>query len=268
MAISNRSEHHQSSFWPNWHSNPLFTVLFGVLLAYGIVLMGANIRQTLVATNYIGIAERQPATITVNGVGKSSVAPDLAVIDLSIRKTAPTSLEAQNAASEGADTLLAALRALGIAEGDMQTTSVNTYEQWDNSNPPKPYAYSSEYGLTIKVRDQAKTGAVLAAAATAGATNIYGPRFELENQSQISAEARQKAVDDARLQAEQIAQSMGARLGGVVSYSEWNGGYYPYGKGGMMDVAEAADPRVAPAPEIVVGQTEMTVNVTINYALY
>lgn len=265
---SNNSEQKQSAFWPSWHSNPLFTVLLGVALTYGIVLMGANIRQTLVATNYIGIAERQPATITVNGVGKASVTPDLAVIDLAIRKTAPTSLEAQQAASAGAESLLSALRALGVAEADMQTTGVNTYEQWDNSNPPKPYAYSSEYSLTIKVRDQAKTGDVLAAAATAGATNIFGPRFELENQSQISAAARQKAVDDARLQAEQIAQAMGARLGGVVSYSEWSGGYYPYGKGVMMDMAEVSEPRTAPVPEIVAGQTEVTVNVTLNYALY
>jgi uncharacterized protein YggE len=116
-------------------------------------------------------------------------------------------------------------------------------------------------------RDQAKVGAVLSAAAAAQATNIYGPRFEVENQSGISAEARQKAVNDARQQAEQIAAAMGARLGGVVSYSEWSGGYYPYGKGVAMDTMSAV-PEAAPVPEIAAGQTEVSVNVTINYALY
>lgn len=257
----------QSSFWPSWKTNPLFTVLLGVLMAYGVVLMGVLIRQHLVETNYAGVAERQPATITVNGVGKAEVAPDIAMIDMTMSKTALTSLEAQNAASEASKGLLKALRDLGIAETDLQTTGVNTYERWDNSNPPKPYSFASDYSLTVRVRDQSKVGAVLAAAAAAGATNIYGPRFELENQSNISAEARQEAVNDARKQAEQIAAAMGARLGGVVSYSEWSGGYYPYGKGMAMDTMSAV-PEAAPVPEIVAGQTEVSVNVTINYALY
>lgn len=252
-----------NSFWPQFEDNKLFAVLLSILIVYGIVLTGAVIRQTLLETKYIGLADRQPGTIVVSAVGKSKTAPDLATIDFSVTSLKPTAAESQAESTSKSNAMISALKALGIADEDIKTTGVNTSEERDYQNAPaKILGYRTDSSLSVKLHDTAKVGVVLSKLAELGATNINGPRFELENQDAALASARQEALAKAKKQADEIAAAMGARLGGVVTYNESSGGGYP-----MYDRALTA---AAPMDkiEIAPGQTEVNLNVSVTYSIY
>jgi uncharacterized protein YggE len=65
---------------------------------------------------------------------------------------------------------------------------------------------------------------VLSAATSAGANQLYGIRFEIEDPAPLQAEARKKAVEDARARAERLAQLASVKLGPPVSIVELDGG--------------------------------------------
>ncbi len=65
-----------------------------------------------------------------------------------------------------------------------------------------------------------KIGPVLDTAVAAGANNVWGINFALDNTDAVGAQAREKAVADARSRAQSLAKLQGLSLGPVVSVSE------------------------------------------------
>jgi uncharacterized protein YggE len=101
---------------------------------------------------------------------------------------------------------------------------------------------------------------VLSAATGAGANQIYGIRFEIEDPAPQQAEARKKAVEDARLRAERLAQLAGVKLGPAVSIVEMDGG----GGGPMPMMAMQRADAAAPVER---GELTISTTVQIVYAL-
>ncbi len=90
--------------------------------------------------------------------------------------------------------------------------------------PAAPKAPASFYmvsnNVRISVRDVSKVGAIIDAAASAGANNIWGINFDLEKKDAIEGELREKAVADARRRAEALAKLENISLGPVLAVSE------------------------------------------------
>jgi uncharacterized protein YggE len=84
--------------------------------------------------------------------------------------------------------------------------------------------YTATNNVEVTIRNLDAAGVVLSAATGAGANQLYGLRFEIEDPSALQAEARKKAVEDARARAERLAQLAGVKLGPAVSISELDGG--------------------------------------------
>lgn len=252
-------------FWPRWEDNKLFTVIFAILLVYGIVLVGALIRESMIKTSLIGVADRPASTITVTAMDKALVTPDVATVDIGVTTDSATATKAQSDNSTKANAILAAVKAVGVAEADIQTSSFNVYPQYDyNQSPAKIVGYEASETITVKIRDQALTSTVLQKAGDAGATNIGSLQFTVDDQSAAEAEARKKAIAKAYEQALAIAGDMGARLGSVVSYSENSGGSVPPM---MYDRLSAGMGGGSTAPDISVGQNEIDMTVYIEYSI-
>lgn len=256
-----------SSIWPQWEENRLFTVLLGILLAYAIVWVGTQIRLTLLQSTVVGVADRQPATITVNGVGTVSTVPDRGTILLSVRAEGATPAAAQSMASQQANDLLVALSELGVAGEDIQTARIGTREQYDDATPPNRVGFVAEHAITVTVRDNDLAGRILARAAELGVSDISGPNFSVEDPTLAQEAARREAIEKAQAQAIVIASAMHMQLGGITSYNEWSNGPMMYAKEMMLGDAAGAG-SMMPVPEINPGTTEITVNVSLNYALY
>jgi uncharacterized protein YggE len=216
------------------------------------------------------------ASITVTGTGKASVAPNVATITFTVQENASTVAAAQNAATKRTDNALAAIKKLGVADADVQTSGYNVNPQYETKpcvaggycpqDTSKIIAYQVSQSITVKVRDTAKAGDVLAALGNVGVQNVSGPNFMVDDPGAVQADARGKAIADARAKAEVLASQLGVRLGKVVGFSE-NGSpvpmpYYAQTKAAGMDAA--AGPV---APTLPVGTSETNVTVTVVYEI-
>lgn len=214
------------------------------------------------------------ATITVTGTGKASATPNVAHISFSVTETGATTATAQDAATKRTDTALAAIKKLGIAEADIQTSGYSISPQYaTQACPPgalcpqnaKITGYQASESIEVKVRDTKKAGEVLQALGSAGVQNVSGPDFMVDDTAGVDAEARGKAIADARAKAEILASQLGVHLGKVVGFSENGGGIYPMYASGMAKNTRMD--AVMPAPSLPVGTSESNTSVTVIYEI-
>ena len=123
--------------------------------------------------------------------------------------------------------------------------------------------------VQVKVRDTDDAGNVLTALGDAGVTNVFGPSFAIDDPEALKEEARNQAIAEARAKAKTLAGELDVRLVRVVSFWENTNDYYPYPYG--VAEARAVDSAVgfggAVAPELPVGENEVTSRVSITYEI-
>lgn len=248
-------------FWPSWGESKLFTVLLAILMVYGIVFLLVEIRKTVEETDHVGFADQVAPTITVTGEGEASAAPDLREVDLTTSVEAATASAAQDANSEQMSSLVAKLKELGIEEKDLQTAGYSVHPVYDyDVSPAAITGYEARQTLTVTIRNKDLVSSVLTIAGDLEVAYIGDVRLSIEDTTEVKTEAREEALREARQQALAIAQAMGAELGSVVSYYE-SEGYTPYYSRSVYDQAEGA------APEVPEGENEVTVSVTVTFAI-
>ena len=198
--------------------------------------------------------------ITVTGEANVTTEPDLAQIRTGVTSQAKTAKEASDANAKAAQGVVAALRAAGIDDKDIQTTRLTLQPTYDNSTGAtrgKINGFLASNQVTIKVRDIAKLADIIDRSVSAGATDIGGIDFIVSAPSQALDRARDGAVADARRKAEIYAKAAGVTLGRVLTLSEEQASAEP-----MMMSA-----RAGAAPPIMPGEKTLRLVVTISYEL-
>lgn len=205
-------------------------------------------------------APMRPATIDVQGEGRTNVAPDLATVSIGVTTQAETAAQAMADNATRQSAIIEVLRAQGIAPEDLQTQGLNLSPMQDYSRegqPPLITGYQAQNIVTAQVRDIPRLGALLDAMVEAGATDVRGISFTREDAAAAEDEARAAAVVEARRRAEVIAQAAGMVLGPLQSLTDAtrSGGPRPM----EMMMARAADAQSTP---IEAGQLTITAAVT------
>ncbi|MFA6017905.1 MAG: SIMPL domain-containing protein [Patescibacteria group bacterium] len=255
-------EKNSTSIWPTWQENKLFTVLLGILMVYGIIWMGITIKTAMQESRTVGFTELSAPTISVSATGKASAVPDIATVDITVTKTADLTVDAQNNASIAMTAVIEAVKALGVPEADMKTSSFTTSETYDyDQTPPVVAGYESSQTLTVKIRNTDLISSVLDAGPVNGATSVSSLRYEIDDETAVQQEARVEAMAKAKKQAKEIASAMGARLGRAVSYSESVGGSYPMFYG-IAESSLKSDASTSAPVETGTQDVELTVFVT------
>ncbi|MFF1549368.1 SIMPL domain-containing protein [Streptomyces sp. NPDC058291] len=232
------------------------------VLALGVPALAAAPAHALpirpAAVPRLATAVPAPATVTVTGEGSASAPPDIAVVGAGVESFAKTSQSALDAQSTAAAALLAAVRAQGVAERDVQTRSVTLIPVHDSTDGvSRLTGYQAAQWFSVKVREVARTGAVLQAVTDAAgdAARIDSVVFDVSDPAPLQARAREAAHADARAKAEQYARLSGRRLGALVSLSEDASTYpRPVSPAGETSGAGIAAAPVAPG-EIRAGAT-------------
>lgn len=228
---------------------------------------------------FIGSGVTATNTITVSGEGEVFAVPDTATFSVTVQEEAKEVKDAQDVATGKSNEIVAYLKSQGIDEKDIQTTDYNVYPQYDYVNtvctngycPPGKQTlrgFQVSQTLTVKVRDTKKAGDLLSGVGSRGASSVSGLSFTIDDQKALEAEARGKAIDDARGKAEALAHQLGVSLVRIVGFSE-NGNYPIYYAKAEMSMA--ADGRggeaVPPSPEIPVGENKIVSNVSVTYEI-
>lgn len=173
-----------------------------------------------------GIANAvEKRTIEVFGEGQVEVEPDIARLQVGVTTMAA---DAGEAAAGNADVVRAVLRALeaaGVAPRDMATSNFSIgFERPYPERGRSEGVYRVNNMVEVTIRDLASVGEVMGAAMKGGANEARGLQMVLEDPRQALVLARELAVKDARLKAEQLAKLSGEKLGRVLQISETNGG--------------------------------------------
>ena len=203
--------------------------------------------------------------LDVVATGDVTRVPDLVRINAGVVTQAPTAVEAirQNAARMEA--VRAALRAAGIAERDIQTSTLNlnpNYRYAENQ-PPQLVGYQAINEVSVRFRDIANTGRILDALVAQGANQISGPMLMIEEPEAALDEARTEALARARARADFYARNLGMRVGRVLSVSEASMGFMPPGRVGMARGMAANES----ATQIVPGEQTLNVSLTVSFEL-
>ena len=207
-----------------------------------------------------------PHTISVTGSGIAYGAPDIAVAQIGVQSRNPEPTAALNDANAKMAAILAALKDLGVADQDIQTSNFSVYAQQDvdpQTNQSKgTITYVVDNTVSITVRDLTKVGDVLGKVVSAGANNIYGVTYQVSDQSKLEAEARDKAMADAKARAEQLAKIAGVTLDQPMTINEYTNVPAPAAK---MDFAASA--AGAGSVPVSAGQIQVNLQVNITYII-
>lgn len=209
--------------------------------------------------------------ITVSGQGSAAVAPDMAVLQLMVTREAATARAALDANSAAMAEVLKALREEGIAERDLQTADFSIQPKYIYPSPqdqaadrtPRIVGYTVRNGLSVRVRDLAKLGAIMDKSVTLGINEGGNIFFTNDDPSGTVEQARKRAVADAIAKAKSLAAAAGVKLGKLLELSEHSRqpAPVPMMKGEMM-MAMAAD-----AVPVAAGENSYEVTVNMSYGI-
>lgn len=170
----------------------------------------------------------QQRSIDVSGEGSAAVAPDMAVISLSVMRVADTAEAALAQNNEAMRMVLDAMKAEGIAERDVQTGDFSIFPRYsdpqtktDGSAPqPEITGYQVTNSLTVRVRELPKLGEIIDKSVKLGVNQGGQITFTNHDPKAAYEDARRKAVKNAMEKAKTLADAAGLELGPVLSISE------------------------------------------------
>jgi uncharacterized protein YggE len=202
-------------------------------------------------------------TIAVNGTGSVTASPDVAYINIGVHTENADPKEALTSNTSQAQDVVDAIKALGVTGEDIQTSNFNVYPTYEYG--PMGETLGSKYVVDntvyVTVRDLSKLGEMLQAVVTSGANNINGITFDILDKDTLASEARKKAVENARKQAQDIAEAAGVELGELMYVNVYySGTTYPQyeGKGGGGAYSADLSVPVSAGKMVVTAEVNMT----------
>jgi hypothetical protein len=202
--------------------------------------------------------------LDVVATGEVNRVPDIARITAGVITTAPSATAALEQNSKQMAAVRAALKRAGIADRDIQTSSINLFPDYrhdERGANPTLIGYRASNEVTVRFRDIANTGKILDALVAQGANQINGPMLSIDKPEAALDEARTAAIANARRRAELYARALGKRVGRVLAVSE--GGMNPYGRGGMVQAVS----RDSATNMIEPGEQTLAVSLVVTFEL-
>lgn len=212
--------------------------------------------------------------LSVSAQGSSTRTPDMASFSAGVTTQGATASDALSSNSLAMNKVIAALKRAGIADRDIQTSTINLNPQWSQPKrlPDGSYedgtqriiGYQANNSVNVRARKLDQMGRVIDALVSAGANQVNGPNFMLSEQAAADDEARVDAMKAARARADLYAKAAGLRVVRIVAINESGGYARPMPM--MYAKADMAAP-AAPPPPVAAGEMETTINVAVSFEL-
>jgi len=226
--------------------------------------------------------------LSITAEGQSRRAQDIAMFTAGVVTQARTATEAMAENSRRMEAVTAALRRAGIADRDIQTSTIRLQPRYSDPErdaqirarqtgqpymppadpgPPRIIGYEAHNSVQVRVRQLGQMGRIIDTLIGAGANQVNGPSFSLDEPRAALDEARVEAVANGRQRAELYARAAGLRVARILSISE-GGGHYPVEPQIVVTGSRigAAAPPPPPTP-VSPGELTLGVNVSMQFEL-
>ena len=235
-------------------------------------ILNGTLAAALLTTAHTGVAfaadtkTAKPGIISISATGRANAVPDMAVLNLSVRREAETAREALTANNNAMGGVLAAMKEAGVEDRDLQTSNFNIQPQYvypkssknRQPEPPRIIGYIVANSLTVRVRDLEKLGSIMDQSVSLGVNGGGNITFRSSNPDPIIEQARKDAMARAIAKAKTLTTSAGVELGRIQSINESS-------RGIPRPRAMAKLSRSAAVPESVpVARGESSYSITVN----
>lgn len=173
----------------------------------------------MLATTTVAIAQQniQP-TVSVTGEGKVHVVPDRATITVKVENEGEQATSVKTENDTAVDAVLKLLKKMKLDSKDYQTQYVNLNKNYDYQT--KEYKYVATQTITINLKDLSKYESLMQGLLTSGVNRIDNVSFESSKIETLKAEARIKAVENAKSKAVAYAGVLDQKIGKAITISE------------------------------------------------
>lgn len=205
------------------------------------------------------------ALISVTASAQAQTTPDIATINAGVESRGPTAKAAQEAQATRMAAVVAALKAQGVDDKDIQTSQIglNPIVDYSETGQQRITGYSSVNTVTITVRDLDNVSSIIDAIVADGGNRIDGIAFSIDDAEDAEAEAHAEAIRKARTRAEGYAAGAGMKVHRLVSIVEPGGSAAPV----YPEMAMRAMSAEATATPIMPGQVTTGAAVTVVFEL-
>jgi len=192
--------------------------------------------------------------------------PDIVNVSAGVTTQARTAVEAMRLNAAEMTEVIDRIKALGVPERDIQTSGINLGAMYDYNQATQRQVfrgYQVSNRVSVKLRNIERTGEVLDALVAAGATDLGGPDWSIDDDTAARAQARQQALEAARTQALAYARAAGYS---DIRLLEINEAIVPGRPQPMLQRAIAAEAAAQSTP-VQPGMVQATVSVTVSYEM-
>ena len=203
--------------------------------------------------------------ITVSGEGKVKVVPDQGIISLGVENTGKEASEVKKTNDIVIEKILKFIKSNNIPATDFQTTNVSLNKNYDYEK--KKYNYVASQTVTVTLKDLTKYNDFMMGITDTGVTNIQGVAFKSSKMETYEAEARKKAILNAKQKALDYVSVLNQKIGKALLISDNSQTFYPQPmfKGVMAE--QTMDLSMPPRDTLAVGEIEINANVQVTFVL-
>ncbi len=224
----------------------------------------------LFAVAMLSACGRQETLLTVHASAATRTTPDLAIVSLGVVARGATAQAAQAAQGARMEAVMAATRAAGVEDSDVQTVgySLDPQYTYPRNAPARITGYLSRNIVSIRVKDLSAVSSLIDATVAEGANELQGIQFTFQDEEGSRDASRAQAIVAARARADAYAAAADMEVGRVVFITEPGAAVSPweYARDGYVNARNAAVEQSAGAA-ISPGQVENQSSITVVYEL-
>lgn len=186
---------------------------------------------------------RSTTRVQVTGTAMVQAQPDTAILSISVVTQSKNALEAQQQNASLSESVIRAVKAAAGTGAEVKTSGYVLTPQriYKENQPPTISGYEVRNSITVTMSELQKVGAVIDAAAQAGANNVDNVSFTLRKDQTARNQALSEATREAMAKANVIARVLGGRVVRIVAVEEDGGMPRPIYQRemAMADIAQA-----------------------------
>ena len=172
----------------------------------------------ITAMTTLAHAQQIEPTVGVTGEGKVIVVPDEVTISLGVQTQGKDAAAVKSENDKAVDKVLDFLLKKNIPQNQVQTEYVSLNKNYDYNT--KVYNYNASQTISVKLKDLSKYDEIMSGLVASGINSINGVNFGSSKMDTYEAEARKKAVANAKMKAQEYAGVLGQKIGKAVQIAE------------------------------------------------
>lgn len=239
------------------------SVGFGVM-----VILVVSLLTAFIVPGQVLAVERteHSGSIQVTGTAVVTGSPDMAIITLGVETKDPSAQVASQENANRMETVFAALKEMGLSEKELTTSGYNIYSSNQviargTENEVTVTTYHVQNKITITTKELDKVGTIIDVAIKAGANQVQGIRFDIQDKQAMQLQALKNAVQQGKAKAEIMAEAAGITLGGLATMNESYSSHAPV----ISTMAARSEAFAASPTTINPGEVEVSATVSMNF---